>query len=50
MQPHSEIPHEPKRVICIGDTLVTVDGITYTEDAASIEEVATFIADSVTLS
>ena len=31
-------------------TLVTVDGITYTEDAAGIEEVATFIANSVTLS
>lgn len=36
--------------ICIGDTLVTIDGVTYTGDAEGIEEVVTFIANSITLS
>lgn len=33
-----------------GDSMIIIDGVTYTDDAAGIEEVVTFVANSMTLS
>lgn len=42
--------HEAAVYLVSGDAMIIVDGVTYNDDAAGIEEVITFITNSMTLS
>ena len=42
--------HETAVCICSGDTLILIEAITFNDDATGIEEVATFVANSIVLS